>query len=243
MLPVKLSPFGLSIKKLPTAKDYVQNGLVSMWDGIENAGWGTHDDNLRLIDLLQNGYEMPVETIESNHGTVRGISKYRMARITDAVRSVEVVCAVTGTYKPASGRIWTTYCEGSTQYTDVTRYAGLAVGGVSEYPDRVTLGTLYPNIEGGFLEDAFPAALYGTSFSVSFSSNTNKSDIYLNGTYTLQSNVHISETQQNLYFNGQYGLTSYGFNGSIYSFRLYSHTLTASEIATNYAIDKLRFNL
>lgn len=23
-----------------TAKDYVQDGLVAMWDGIENAGWG-----------------------------------------------------------------------------------------------------------------------------------------------------------------------------------------------------------
>lgn len=28
-----------------TAKDYVQDGLVAMWDGIENAGWGVHDSN------------------------------------------------------------------------------------------------------------------------------------------------------------------------------------------------------
>ena len=28
-----------------TARDYVQSGLVAMWDGIENAGWGTHDPN------------------------------------------------------------------------------------------------------------------------------------------------------------------------------------------------------
>ena len=26
-----------------TAKDYAQNGLLAMWDGIENAGWGVHD--------------------------------------------------------------------------------------------------------------------------------------------------------------------------------------------------------
>lgn len=28
-----------------TAKDYIQNGLVAMWDGIENVGWGQHDSN------------------------------------------------------------------------------------------------------------------------------------------------------------------------------------------------------
>ena len=26
-----------------SAKSYVQDGLVAMWDGIENAGWGVHD--------------------------------------------------------------------------------------------------------------------------------------------------------------------------------------------------------
>ena len=32
-------------KRTPTAKDYVQDGLLALWDGIENAGWGTHDVN------------------------------------------------------------------------------------------------------------------------------------------------------------------------------------------------------
>ena len=36
-------------KRTPTAKDYVQSGLVAMYDGIENAGWGTHD-------ATQNGW-------------------------------------------------------------------------------------------------------------------------------------------------------------------------------------------
>lgn len=28
-----------------TASDYIQDGLIAMWDGIENAGWGVHDPN------------------------------------------------------------------------------------------------------------------------------------------------------------------------------------------------------
>ena len=37
----------------PTAGDYIQDGLVAMWDGIENAGWGIHDPNATTwIDLI-----------------------------------------------------------------------------------------------------------------------------------------------------------------------------------------------
>ena len=36
-----------------TAADYVMDGLVSMWDGIENADWGTHADSPQYwVDLV-----------------------------------------------------------------------------------------------------------------------------------------------------------------------------------------------
>ncbi len=36
-----------------SAKRYIQNGLVAMWDGIENAGWGKHDPNATTwVDLV-----------------------------------------------------------------------------------------------------------------------------------------------------------------------------------------------
>ena len=36
-----------------SAKDYIQDGLVAMWDGIENAGWGKHDENAtEWVDLV-----------------------------------------------------------------------------------------------------------------------------------------------------------------------------------------------
>ena len=34
---------GVSSAALPTAQDYVQDGLIHQWDGIENAGVGLHD--------------------------------------------------------------------------------------------------------------------------------------------------------------------------------------------------------
>lgn len=46
-------------ERLPTARDYVQDGLVILWDGIENAGWGVHDPNATAwADLTGNGYDM-----------------------------------------------------------------------------------------------------------------------------------------------------------------------------------------
>ena len=45
-----------------TARDYVQDGLVAMWDGIENAGWGVHDPNATVWTDLVNG--MGINLIE-----------------------------------------------------------------------------------------------------------------------------------------------------------------------------------
>ena len=43
------------VKTMPTARDYVQDGLIAMWDGIENAGWGVHDPNATVWTDLVNG--------------------------------------------------------------------------------------------------------------------------------------------------------------------------------------------
>ena len=40
-----------------TAADYVQDGLVCMWDAIENVGWGVHDDTATHWTELISGTE------------------------------------------------------------------------------------------------------------------------------------------------------------------------------------------
>lgn len=44
--------------KRPTARDYVQDGLIAMWDGIENAGWGVHDPNATVWKDLVGDLDM-----------------------------------------------------------------------------------------------------------------------------------------------------------------------------------------
>ena len=40
-----VAPLAFADAAGPTARCYVQNGLIAQWDGIENAGWGVHDPN------------------------------------------------------------------------------------------------------------------------------------------------------------------------------------------------------
>lgn len=223
----------------PTAKSYVQNGLVAMWDGIENAGWGVHDSTPRLIDLMQSYSDQIIARMDSDHGVVESASKYRTMVNTSAVKTIEFLCSIDSTSYAKYGKIWTTQCAGSTQYSGVVNYAGMCIGGKSDYPDQVMLGTTRP--PSGFLENPFSAGPYGKPFSVSFSS-ASKTDIYLNGGFVLKSDVHI-EQQQYVYLNGEFGLTYRGFLGGIYNIRLYNRTLSAAEVAANYAVDKIRFNL
>ena len=50
-----------------TAKDYVQDGLVAMLDGIENAGFGTNDANATVwVDLSGNGNDLDVDLTQSS---------------------------------------------------------------------------------------------------------------------------------------------------------------------------------
>ena len=41
-----------------TAADYIQDGLVAMWDGIENVGWGEHSDTLEQWNDLIGGFAL-----------------------------------------------------------------------------------------------------------------------------------------------------------------------------------------
>ena len=43
---------------VPTAQDYVQDGLIALWDGIENAGWGVHDPGQRYWFDLVAGHRL-----------------------------------------------------------------------------------------------------------------------------------------------------------------------------------------
>lgn len=47
----------------PTAADYVQDGLIAIWDGIENVGWGEHDpDSTFWVELISGEAKQVIST-------------------------------------------------------------------------------------------------------------------------------------------------------------------------------------
>jgi hypothetical protein len=62
MIAARQIAFGKGGRKDYTAKDYVQDGLVAMWDGIENAGRGVHDDTATVWKDLVGVYGLDLPT-------------------------------------------------------------------------------------------------------------------------------------------------------------------------------------
>ena len=214
-----------------TAKDYVQDGLVAMWDGIENAGWGRHSNDAP-VDLI-NGVKLtaigsPVIT-DTTFDTPKGACYYADIKdFRDAVKAkrftFESVMSCNrgpnnGIFSIGDRGIWI-YGNRDYNVSTVNVLASNYTQAINPY--YLDDGVFRISVVG----DTAPKVIIGT---------TEYSGHY--GTIT-----SISETR--CYIGGLNG--SDQFSPALKSFRnirLYSRALTADEIAHNYAIDKVRFGL
>lgn len=213
----------------PTARDYVQNGLIAMWDGIENAGWGVHDQNATVWrDLV---------------GT-RNIAIRRNAAWTDDSflcsnqnsTSAQGYCA--GTAPFVTGEFVYRLDDAFAPLNEFYLFSsGVATGmfgfGLnSVYTTRGSYGRYRSNI-GQYRHIPMSVAATISPFC-----------IYRDGTE--MSVTHESTAPAigaGILLNGRESTNNQSINGAVYVIRLYSRLLSSTEIATNYAIDKARFNL
>lgn len=208
---------------VPTAKDYVQDDLIVMLDGIENAGFGKNYANATVwVDLSLNGNDVDVDLTQSSWEDgflkVTGTTCTRDEEITN-IATLEVL------FRDSRG---------------------------SGYPDNngpfFVLGEgkgpcclWYAHIAGG----AFSP--------IDISSNTAvRKDILASRSYTYNpASYYVNREPMGVYLPpnnladavGCKATAVGGFAIEIYHIRAYSRALTADEIAHNYAIDKARFNL
>lgn len=214
-------------KRTPTAKDYVQDGLIAMWDGIENAGWGTHDVSANTWKDLAGG----VGDLAVNNGTFNenryvwqnskydAIGSVSQATI-DGVITLEVVANAPA---PAGTGVSFVTMRGGTGRRKLMAY-------IVNRRQTETWGSRYgfsfvPTVNvvytycGIFID---PARLF-VDAAERASTTTNAGWGH--------------DTNNDICFGGYYS------GCSIYAVRMYSRALTADEIAANYAIDQERFNL
>jgi hypothetical protein len=234
MIAARQIAFGKAAGKGLSAKDYIQDGLVAMWDGIENAGWGRHDDSvLTMADLISN-----VATItftKSKDGMWffnRAWKNTYISSLNISAEEYTLECVVMKpTDEPASPR-----------YYPVATIASSEGQYVSWKPSNDL------------------ARMYVAARDSETATNTYKTWSYLAGGFTESIVCDMSQTKAYGYTNGDYcgskndisltgrTVSALRFNGDsspawISNIRIYSRALIAAEIAANYAVDKARFNI
>ena len=230
---------------VPTARDYVQSGLVAMWDGIENAGWGKHDASSTVWkDLSGNGYDL---TLSKGTFTENGLM-WNIVGSSEEAAFGDFDVPVTNTnmtieavhrfdkYETAGG--------GYRKLITLNRehpWASVFIYGKKNF---ITRGTSYYGIEpDGNLDIAFSIVLpdnvdanQWTSFKKGYLNGASAAAV---GTGDFSRRPAVSRVCVGNLNSGAIN----AYNYITRCVRVYDHQLTDTEIAENYAIDKARFNL
>lgn len=245
-----------------TAKDYIQSGLVAMWDGIENVGWGEHNPEptewLSLIDPLDsfafadiNKFYTPVYSVEEDHlhiGTIAQWVAKRNATYSGFSRGTfEVVMAFHGvddTYTSNSVQIAKGY---STTYPGVRLIKGTASGS-----ERWIVGRNYARQIDHIDFNEYIGKKCTISLQARNSLSTSNVPNYINGReaslITLDNQVEgwgYSGWEKASIGNYTTSIAKTGcaINTDLYCIRIYNRDLSANEIAHNYKVDRERFVL
>ena len=227
----KMGAGATMLKQGKTAKDYVQNGLIAMWDGIENAGWGVHDATATTwVDLSGNN-----NTLELKNG-----AHFDTNSLVSADRN-----KLTAQLNP-DGYLGYNTIEVCGFWDSQRNSSGLICFGNSIDSARM-LSVVYTAIQvrSGAYQYPIPAELQKAKNTWSATHNGLNPTPYVAGEQIQTTPVTNNWNYPNHPFglSGSSNYISYNFVGNYYCVRLYSRALTAQEIAANYAIDKERFNL
>lgn len=223
---------------VPTARDYVQDGLIAMWDGIENAGWGVHDAAATVWkDLIGSNNLKASEVGDDYTKYVVGIDIingfYKYDRDITLCARVEWV-----------GNYWGDWCYYGLG-TDSGLAKGLKITGMGTGGLSAEISEKYSN-PAWKVSVKIPSGDIGSVHSVVivFRFATKSFEVYSDGEYIASADVPNWNIDANAYQTFSYGFRYNNTRcGKRYNGMVYSRALTADEIAYNYKIDKARFKL
>lgn len=236
-------------KRLPTARDYVQNGLVNLIDGIENGGFGLHREGATtiypIVDCI-TGAEYASNNVFCGTDGFETSLTYRMPAFDCGVYgltefTIEYVVLFGNTGNRDCSFIRATQGE-KIYYPSLSQIGGTPNSGVSVraggYSDVVALTVDSSKSPIGcyaFFRMSSGANNFGCGCSggaLSKKTSTNTSYIFA----MPNSNISFAADSQT---DPNTGLKV----GKLFGIRCYNRWLTDAEIAANYAVDKARFNL
>lgn len=233
---------GVGQRMLLSAKDYVQNGLIAMWDGIENAGWGTHNASATTWkELVSNTNSQVLDTaftwgdnfLSTQGGTRTSTALYPSDLFSDrtpgTAYSIEIV--------------YLDYVDGGAQRNllSISNNTAIRIStymrkGFEQFDIRFNNNSYYIYKEN--------SSVVAGSHAVTMTCDGVDTRVYIDGKYVAP------------VVGGGIGTTTpatgaayFAWNApSVHSEKycrmaLHKRALTATEITHNYNIDKIRFNL
>ena len=236
MLGARTAAWSKSGGGVPTARDYVQDGLIAMWDGIENAGWGVHDPNATVWKDLVGDCDLPFTYYgEFTDKYLHGLSATR-GRYSVSANIVHIEAIIRSGVFTFGGVMRTSsvcpnYGSGIrfVNNTNLRGYSNVRNGTspFTEVRTRFQVG-----INGNEI-NVFGSYHTNTEHQVIVVANGTTSDVYVDGVKDVSS-VISDEIINSLFLDGA---LDYG------KIVVYNRALTDDEIAANYEIDKARFIL
>lgn len=232
MLGARTGAWAKSGGGVPTARDYVQDGLIAMWDGIENAGWGVHDPNATVWkDLTGSGYDFQIPTV--------GVEVKKDCISKDIGASLSTLLPETSRQE-FSVEIVTNIIFGDNDAGIIWAANPAWIGGFLFYRNVMMMKWYYP---WKIIHQLNYSDTIGITKSWSINWKPSAQNLFCDNSILASTQGEIDNRNiLSRWFLGE-------FNGNrkskvdYYCIRLYSRALTADEVATNYAIDKARFNL
>lgn len=212
---------------VPTARDYVQTGLVAMWDGIENAGWGVHDANATSWKDLVSG--ITLTSVNGRFGatetSMAWTARDRLRCYNDTIKAA--MCSTTLTLE-----VGITNSNIPASLQGVNGVPSVAYGQIGALSDGAVAFGQSKSYDGfvryTLTGDGTTGRLYYNGQEVGSSTSIVNSSAKLTNQFIV---------------NGDASSSGVASTGSVNYVRIYSRALIADEIAANNAIDKRRFNL
>ena len=223
-------------EQLPSSADYVQDGLLVQWDGIDNAGTGVHNPSATTWkNLAGGGYDLTLTENGSWNAEGRALVVNGVSAVADGVtpeyKTIEVVCKRTS----SSGRIMfhsglkTRFvlfdADGGNQRAYFSGDTADNQSTVTKYVKQPFLGSEIDFFAGRYDDDGKVTDVFKDANQREDGARGNNWGV---GTgITIGGRVNTSNP--------------YSWYGEVYAIRLYNRRLTKSELACNHRIDCKRF--
>lgn len=210
-----------------SASGYIRDGLVAMWDGIENAGWGKHDPNATVWKELISGVNNFTDIGQGkwDNNSVSVVPRIQtVSRFGAEVKTIEMVLDI-GAYAPVTNKTCINLPVDTGNATQL-KFWGYPSGGANTI------------LIGGFQSLPVCGDYFPRHISMSFDSNAILTDIYFDGQAPQRG---ISDYHYATYSQIRIGTPNAA--GRAYNIRGYNRVLSYNERQYNLHIDKVRFNL